>query len=152
REMLGSHEFVEIFIDTPIEECIRRDPKGLYARARAGKIKNFTGIDSAYEPPQAPDIHVRADLEPPQLAASRIVDWLLTHQISRFRTIIFCPQGNSVLSRQRDQRDGAFVPERQREPQRAAVSDPPNACRARPLLAINSDDSLTKLDHAVTAV
>ena len=46
RELVGAEEFVEIFVDTPLEECMRRDPKGLYARAKEGKIKNFTGIDS----------------------------------------------------------------------------------------------------------
>ena len=45
REIAGSHEFIEVFVDTPIEECIRRDPKGLYAKAQAGAIPNFTGID-----------------------------------------------------------------------------------------------------------
>jgi adenylylsulfate kinase-like enzyme len=51
-------EFVEIFVDAPIEECERRDPKGLYARARRGEIVNFTGIDSQYEPPEYPDARV----------------------------------------------------------------------------------------------
>jgi bifunctional enzyme CysN/CysC len=51
-------EFVEIFVDAPIEECERRDPKGLYARARRGELVNFTGIDSQYEPPQCPDARV----------------------------------------------------------------------------------------------
>jgi bifunctional enzyme CysN/CysC len=83
KELLGDGEFIEIFIDAPIEECIRRDPKGLYAKAKAGRIKNFTGIDSPYEAPQAPDIHVRADLEPPDAAAARIVDWFVTHQTRR---------------------------------------------------------------------
>ena len=47
-------EFIEVFVDTPIDECVRRDPKGLYAKAKAGKIKNFTGIDAPYEPPESP--------------------------------------------------------------------------------------------------
>jgi bifunctional enzyme CysN/CysC len=83
REMLGDGEFIEVFIDASIEECIRRDPKGLYAKAKAGKIKNFTGIDSPYEAPQTPDIHVRADTEPPDAAAARIVDWFVAHQLHR---------------------------------------------------------------------
>ncbi len=45
-------EFIEVYVDTPIEECMKRDPKGLYARAKEGKIKNFTGIDSPYEAPE----------------------------------------------------------------------------------------------------
>jgi bifunctional enzyme CysN/CysC len=59
RELVEEGEFIEIFVDTPLEECIRRDPKGLYARAQAGQIKNFTGIDSAYEVPENPEIVVR---------------------------------------------------------------------------------------------
>jgi bifunctional enzyme CysN/CysC len=58
RERLASDSFLEIFVDTPLAECERRDPKGLYRKARGGELKNFTGIDSAYEPPQAPDIHL----------------------------------------------------------------------------------------------
>ncbi len=56
RDLVGADEFIEIFVDTPLEECMRRDPKGLYARAQAGQIKNFTGIDSPYEPPEHAEI------------------------------------------------------------------------------------------------
>ncbi|MGV4792990.1 sulfate adenylyltransferase subunit CysN [Rhizobium sp. F40D2] len=59
RDLMEDGEFLEVFIDTPIEECARRDPKGLYKKARAGEIKNFTGINSPYEPPAEPDIHVQ---------------------------------------------------------------------------------------------
>ena len=52
------HRFIEVFIDTSLQECERRDPKGLYRRARAGEIVNFTGVTDVYEPPQAPDIQV----------------------------------------------------------------------------------------------
>src|SRR5260370_6477237 len=82
RTLFSTGEFIEIFVDTPIGECIRRDPKGLYAKAQAGKIKNFTGIDAPYEAPQTPDIHIRADLEPPDEAAARIVEWFVAHQLS----------------------------------------------------------------------
>ena len=58
REIALPHSFLEVFIDTPIAECIRRDPKGLYAKAQAGAIPNFTGIDSAYEPPEQADIRL----------------------------------------------------------------------------------------------
>jgi bifunctional enzyme CysN/CysC len=58
RERMTEGEFVEIFVDTPLAECERRDPKGLYRRARDGKLANFTGIDSPYEAPEAPDIHL----------------------------------------------------------------------------------------------
>lgn len=60
RERFPDGEFLEVFVDTPLEECERRDPKGLYAKARRGALKNFTGIDSAYEPPLAPELHLRA--------------------------------------------------------------------------------------------
>jgi bifunctional enzyme CysN/CysC len=64
RERLADDTFLEVFVDTPLAECERRDPKGLYAKARSGGLKNFTGIDSAYEPPAAPDLHLRtADLD-----------------------------------------------------------------------------------------
>ena len=59
RERMADGEFIEIFVDTPFAEWERRDPKGLYRRARDGKLANFTGIDSAYEAPEAPDIHIR---------------------------------------------------------------------------------------------
>ncbi|MGZ2412330.1 bifunctional enzyme CysN/CysC [Sphingomonas sp. F9_3S_D5_B_2] len=58
RAMLPEGEFIEIFVDTPLSEAERRDAKGLYAKARAGEIANFTGIDSPYEPPQHPEIHI----------------------------------------------------------------------------------------------
>jgi bifunctional enzyme CysN/CysC len=82
RELVGRNEFVEIFVDAPLEECIRRDPKGLYARALAGGIKNFTGIDSPYEAPQSPDIHVPAGQETAEATAARVVDWFLAYQQS----------------------------------------------------------------------
>jgi len=59
RSLFEPSEFCEIFVDTPLLECERRDPKGLYAKARRGEIKNFTGIDSAYEPPEAPEITLK---------------------------------------------------------------------------------------------
>jgi bifunctional enzyme CysN/CysC len=59
RSLFGSGEFIEIFVDTPLEECERRDPKGLYRKARAGEISNFTGIDSPYEHPKAAEVHLQ---------------------------------------------------------------------------------------------
>ena len=59
RKLFPANQFIEVFIDTPFEECEKRDPKGLYKKARSGNIKNFTGIDSAYEPPQDPEILIR---------------------------------------------------------------------------------------------
>ncbi|HWU76757.1 MAG TPA: adenylyl-sulfate kinase [Rhodanobacter sp.] len=58
RELFGAGEFLEVFVDTPLAECEQRDPKGLYRKARAGEIRNFTGIDAPYERPEAPDIHL----------------------------------------------------------------------------------------------
>jgi bifunctional enzyme CysN/CysC len=58
RNCFEPHEFLEVFVDTPLEECERRDVKGLYAKARRGELKNFTGIDSPYQPPQSPQIHL----------------------------------------------------------------------------------------------
>ena len=60
RDMLETHEFIEVFVDAPLSVCEERDPKGLYKKARAGEIKNFTGIDSAYEAPERADIHLAA--------------------------------------------------------------------------------------------
>ena len=58
RDLFAEGEFVEVFVDTPLEECERRDVKGLYAKARRGELKNFTGIDSDYEPPMSPEVHL----------------------------------------------------------------------------------------------
>ena len=56
RNLLSSEEFFEIFVNTSLEECEKRDPKGLYKKARSGELKNFTGIDSSYEEPENPDL------------------------------------------------------------------------------------------------
>jgi bifunctional enzyme CysN/CysC len=69
RSLVPEGEFIEVFVDTPLAECIRRDPKGLYAKAKAGTIKNFTGVDAPYEAPDAPEIRLRTlDREPAALA------------------------------------------------------------------------------------
>jgi bifunctional enzyme CysN/CysC len=81
RELVGSEEFLEVFVDTPIEECMRRDPKGLYARATAGQIKNFTGIDSPYEIPEAAEIVVHTRNLTAEEAARQILDVLRDRQI-----------------------------------------------------------------------
>ncbi len=67
--------FIEVFVDTPIEECERRDPKGLYKKARAGELKNFTGIDDPYEPPPHPDLRLVSG-PTPEAAASTIAGLL----------------------------------------------------------------------------
>lgn len=58
REKLPEGHFLEVFVDTPLDECERRDPKGLYRKARAGEIRNFTGIDAEYESPEAAELHL----------------------------------------------------------------------------------------------
>jgi bifunctional enzyme CysN/CysC len=69
RELVGADEFLEVYVDTPLEVCMARDPKGLYRRAQAGEIKNFTGLDSPYEAPENAEIHVNTvDLTPEQAA------------------------------------------------------------------------------------
>ena len=80
RKMLPEGEFIEIFVDTPLGEAERRDPKGLYAKARAGEIANFTGIDSPYEPPEAPEIHLDTMALTAEQAADLIVEELLKRQ------------------------------------------------------------------------
>ena len=81
REIAAPHPFVEIFIDTPIDECMRRDPKGLYAKAKAGVIPNFTGIDSPYEPPENPELRLATVGEEPELLADRIIEDLRRREI-----------------------------------------------------------------------
>jgi len=76
RELVGADEFIEVFVDTPIEECMKRDPKGLYARARAGQIKNFTGIDSPYETPENADVVVAGAGAPAEEAARQVLETL----------------------------------------------------------------------------
>jgi bifunctional enzyme CysN/CysC len=77
REMLGPSEFVEIFVDTPLEVAEERDVKGLYRKARAGELANFTGIGSPYEAPEAPEIHIDTTRTSPEEAAEFVVDRLL---------------------------------------------------------------------------
>ena len=76
RELLGADRFLEVFVDTPLEICEQRDPKGLYAKARAGQLKNFTGIDSPYEAPRDPELHLDAGGNPPEKLAQQIIDYL----------------------------------------------------------------------------
>ncbi len=76
-EIIGDESFVEVHVATPLEECERRDVKGLYAKARAGKIPNFTGVTSPYEVPENPDIVVDTSAEPLEESVERIVSFLL---------------------------------------------------------------------------
>jgi adenylylsulfate kinase-like enzyme len=76
RDLFGAGDFAEVFVDTPIELCEQRDPKGLYAKARAGELRNFTGVDSPYEPPLEPELHLRTENESVDALARRVVEFL----------------------------------------------------------------------------
>jgi adenylyl-sulfate kinase len=76
RALVGEGEFVEVFIDTPLEVCESRDPKGLYKKARAGEIPHFTGIDSPYEAPLNPEIHVKTADFDIEACAGMVVEYL----------------------------------------------------------------------------
>ena len=77
REMVGADEFCEIFVDTPLSVSEARDVKGLYKKARAGHLKNSTGIDSPYEPPEHPEIHIETQamnaVQAAELIVSRVI-------------------------------------------------------------------------------
>ena len=81
RNLVADGEFIEVFVDTPIEECMRRDPKGLYAKAQAGKIKNFTGVDAPYESPAAPEIHLHTVGHQPAELAEQVLTELVNRGI-----------------------------------------------------------------------
>jgi bifunctional enzyme CysN/CysC len=81
RELLDTGEFIEIFVDTPVEECVKRDPKGLYRRALAGEIKNFTGVDQAYEVPENAELHLLAAREDAGTLAHRGIEELVRRGI-----------------------------------------------------------------------
>lgn len=83
RSQFDVGEFLEVFVDAPLEECERRDPKGMYAKARRGELANFTGIDSRYEAPINPDLHLKTVAE----SAQQCVDRLLQIIESRARRI-----------------------------------------------------------------
>ncbi|MEW5833247.1 MAG: adenylyl-sulfate kinase [Campylobacterota bacterium] len=78
RDMVEAGEFIEVFIDAPLEICEQRDPKGLYHKARIGEIKHFTGIDSPYEVPKNPELRIRTDLTDIEAAVGEIIGYLDT--------------------------------------------------------------------------
>jgi adenylylsulfate kinase len=75
RDILPEAQFVEVYVDADIETCQNRDPKGLYAKAQRGEIKQFTGIDSPYEVPEKPEVHIHAD----QVSVAEAVNQLLAY-------------------------------------------------------------------------
>lgn len=81
RSLVEEGEFIEIFLDTPLDVCISRDPKGLYKKALAGEIKNFTGVDQTYEIPASPELHIRFMNERPEEIADRIIQELETRNV-----------------------------------------------------------------------
>jgi len=76
RSLLGPGEFFEVYVDTPLEVAEARDPKGLYRKARAGQIRNFTGIDSPYEPPENPEIRIDTARMTAEQAAEQVIEQL----------------------------------------------------------------------------
>ncbi|WP_297202467.1 adenylyl-sulfate kinase [uncultured Pluralibacter sp.] len=80
RDRLGEGRFFEVFVDTPLGVCEDRDPKGLYKKARAGELRNFTGIDSAYEAPESPEIHLNGQQLVTNLV-NQLLDLLRQHDI-----------------------------------------------------------------------
>jgi len=81
RDLVEQHEFIEVHMDTPLATCEQRDPKGLYKKARAGEIKNFTGIDSEYEIPEAAEIIVNALELNVEQCADKIIQYLQANHI-----------------------------------------------------------------------
>ena len=83
RALLPAGEFIEIFVECPLPVCEQRDPKGLYKKARAGIITNFTGINAAYEPPRHPEIHLFSAKMTPEECAQVVIDYLCEKNIIR---------------------------------------------------------------------
>jgi bifunctional enzyme CysN/CysC len=81
RELLGPAEFMEVYVDTPIEICMQRDPKGLYRKAMDGEIKNFTGIDSPYEAPESAELTLHTIETDPAALAEQVVDFLRSREL-----------------------------------------------------------------------
>jgi bifunctional enzyme CysN/CysC len=90
RGLFAPGEFIEVFVDTPLQECERRDAKGLYVKARRGELKNFTGIDSDYEPPETPEVHLQTVNMKPESCADQIIR-LLRYGIEEIATL-----GNTI--------------------------------------------------------
>jgi bifunctional enzyme CysN/CysC len=80
RELFAEGEFMEVFVDAPLAICEERDPKGLYRKARAGEIRNFTGIDAPYERPESPDVHLLTEGRRAEQMAEQVGEWLLASQ------------------------------------------------------------------------
>ena len=81
RSLVMKNEFFEIFVNAPLSVCEKRDPKGLYKKARLGEIKNFTGIDSVYETPTNPEIILNSDLKDPNTLTDEVIEFLKTGEL-----------------------------------------------------------------------
>jgi bifunctional enzyme CysN/CysC len=81
RALLDPEEFIEVFVDTPLTVAEARDPKGLYKKARAGQLQNFTGIDSPYEPPEKPDVRIDTTEQTADAAALQVIQTLVERGI-----------------------------------------------------------------------
>lgn len=81
RELFDDGEFIEVFVDTPLSEAEARDPKGQYERARRGEIERFTGIDSPYEPPADPEVHIETTLTAPDAAVEYVLGELRARHV-----------------------------------------------------------------------
>lgn len=77
RAIIGNRDFIEVFVDTPLEECERRDVKGLYAKARAGEVKDFTGISAPFEAPPAPDFRIPTSGRSEEVCTSDLLNFIL---------------------------------------------------------------------------
>jgi len=86
KNLVKEGEFIEVFVDTPLEVCESRDVKGLYKKARAGEIKDFTGIDSPYESPKSADIHILNDNILVEKACQQILDYLIENKYIIWRS------------------------------------------------------------------
>lgn len=92
-EIIGKDDFVEVFVSTPLEECEKRDVKGLYAKARRGEIKNFTGISAPFEAPEHPDITLDTSKLPVEESVKILLDYVLPKAVLKKQTknnIILC--------------------------------------------------------------
>ena len=83
RAMVGAGAFLEVFVDTPLAVCEARDPKGLYAKARRGELRGFTGIDDPYEPPRAPEMVLQASQDSAERSAERVMELLAARGLVR---------------------------------------------------------------------
>lgn len=81
RDLLEDGEFIEVFVDTPLEIAEKRDLKGLYKKARRGDLKNFTGIDSAYEAPEAPELNLNTAATSPEEAVGQVLQLLIGRNV-----------------------------------------------------------------------